>query len=503
MAAPRIILETKGISKSFSGVSVLKEVNFKIYEGSVNALMGENGAGKSTLMNIISGVYTDYKGDILLDEKKILFKNTFDAQIAGIAMIHQELNLSPYLSIAENVFLGREPLTRYGTIDFRKMCKMAEKITLQLGLNENVNKKVINLRVGQQQIVEISKAISSNARILIMDEPTSALSDNEVTVLFELINSLKKNGVAIVYITHKMNELFQIADYVTILRDGCVIRESAIRNITSDDVVKSMVGRDLNDFFVKKAHNINYPRIQIKNLTLKFNNKLKLKNISFYASVSEVVGIYGLMGSGRTELLETIFGLHSKNSSGEIIIDNQIASIQNPFDAINYGIALIPEDRKKDGLFLEMDICENINIGSIKNTLKYRVLNKKLQTKQAAFYQNMLNIKASSLKQKVKNLSGGNQQKVVLAKWLATNPKILLLDEPTRGIDINAKNEIYKLINDLADKGLTIIVVSSELPEIMAISDRIITLSEGKITGMFLREQFSEESILKSVLPSN
>ncbi len=501
-----IIMEARGISKRFPGVLALDNVNLRIYAGKVNAIVGENGAGKSTLMNILSGVYPEYEGELLLNGEKVSFKNTTEARKAGISIIHQELQLIPYLSIVENIFLGREPLNNANYIDFKKMRKDAETLLEKLEFTKDVRTKVSMLRVGQQQIVEIAKALSFDVRVLIMDEPTSALSESETNILFKLIRSLTTQGVAIVYITHKMDEITQLADYVTVFRDGRSVSESAVENIKVDEIIKLMVGRDLKEFFVKKEHEVGPVRLQTNGLSLKQKDnaeKYIIRDISFKVRASEVFGVFGLMGAGRTELLETIFGLHSTNSSGNIFIDGQKVKITNPTVAINSGLALIPEDRKSDGLVLDMDIAENISLASMGNVLKNGMLNDKMELEQANDYRDKLKIKSYSAKQAAAKLSGGNQQKVVLAKWLVTNPKILLLDEPTRGIDVNAKNEIYKLIDDLADQGISIVVVSSELPEIMAISDRIITICEGRLTAEFERKDFSDEKILKAALPAN
>ena len=500
----RIVIEAREISKQFPGVLALSKVNLRVYAGKVNAIVGENGAGKSTLMNILSGVYSSYEGDLFVDGTKVNFQNTSDAQKAGISMIHQELNLVPYLTVAENIFLGRERLTRIGTVDYRKMKQDAGDILSNLDFHEDVGTLVSNLRVGQQQIIEIAKALSFDARVLIMDEPTSALSENETMVLFKLIHSLTAKGVAIIYITHKMDELTQLADYVTVLRDGQFISESPVEKITTNEIVKLMVGREPKDFFVKKEHPKGDYLFEAESLTLRnpeSPEKFLLKDISFRVAASEVLGIYGLMGAGRTELFETIFGLYPSGTAGAIKIENRQVQCSSPKDAIRHGIALIPEDRKRDGLVLEMNIAQNISLASLESVEKGGILNFQFEKKQADSYREKLNIKSYSASQLTGKLSGGNQQKVVLSKWLVTNPKILLLDEPTRGIDINAKNEIYKLIDDLAFRGLAIVIVSSELPEIMAISDRIITLCGGRLTGEFKRNEFSEESILKAALP--
>jgi ribose transport system ATP-binding protein len=499
------MFEAEKISKSFPGVLALNKVDLKVYAGKVNAVVGENGAGKSTLMNILSGVYTDYDGELLLNGQKVAFKSTTDARQVGISIIHQELQLVPHMSIAENIFLGREPLNRAGLIDHKLMEEKARALLGKLEFDTDVKQKISSLRVGQQQIVEIAKALSFDVRVLIMDEPTSALSESETNTLFKLIRSLTARGVAIVYITHKMDELTQLADYVTVLRDGRLISESAVKDISVDEIVKLMVGRDIKDFFVKKHHKKGEVKLKVEDVTLKKSGKdgkFLLKDISFAVKASEVLGIYGLMGAGRTELFETIFGLHTARASGAIFIDGKQVRINNPDDAIKAGLAFIPEDRKSDGLVLEMAISKNISLASLGKILKNGLLNKTLEQKQSETYREKMDIKSYSSNQPVMKLSGGNQQKVVISKWLVTDPEILLLDEPTRGIDVNAKNEIYKLIDALALQGMAIVVASSELPEIMAISDRIITMCEGRLAGEFERREFTEEEILKAALPS-
>ena len=503
-AANKVIIEARKVTKQFPGVLALNKVDLKVYAGKVNAVVGENGAGKSTLMNILSGVYTEYDGELLLDGQKMAFKDTTDARQVGISIIHQELQLVPYMSIAENIFLGREPLNKFGFIDYKLMEEKAHALLRKLDFDTDVRRKISSLRIGQQQIVEIAKALSFDVCVLIMDEPTSALSESETNTLFKLIESLKKKGVAIIYITHKMDELTQLADYVTVLRDGKFICESPVKNIAVDEIVKLMVGRDIKDFFVKQQHEKGAVRLKIKDMSLKKsrkNGKFLLKDISFAVHASEVLGIYGLMGAGRTELFETILGLHSDHGANTVFIEGKQVHINSPEDAIKSGIALIPEDRKNDGLILNMTIARNMSLAAIGKVVSHGLLSETLEQQQAEMYRKKLNIKSYSSNQPVIKLSGGNQQKVVVSKWLATDPIVLLLDEPTRGIDVNAKNEIYKIIDDLASRGIAIVVVTSELPEIIAISDRIITICEGRFTGEFQRSEFTEERILKAALP--
>lgn len=501
-----ILVKACRITKQWPGVLALDGVDFTVYKGKVNAIVGENGAGKSTLMNIISGTYPDYEGDVLLDGKKVSFRNTGEAGRMGISMIHQELNMIPQLSIAENIYLGREPLNKLGLIDYGKMHRDAAAILEKLKFTEDTHKLVGDLRVGQQQMVEIAKALSLEAKVLIMDEPTSSLSESETKVLFEQIEKLTAKGVGIVYITHKMDELIRLANYVTVLRDGRLIGEYPVDSLSTDDIIRMMVGRERKDFFVKEEHPKGEKALELTNVCMRDpenKQKFKVKDVTMHVRTGEVLGLYGLMGAGRSELFETIFGVHDQLATGQIRVFGKDVSINTPNDAIKTGVALIPEDRKNDGLVLDMDICCNISLASMDKVLKYGFLHQPSESSIAESFRKKLSIKSHSNKQTVGKLSGGNQQKVVLSKWLLTDPRILLLDEPTRGIDVNAKNEIYKLINEMAGRSMAVVVISSELPEIMAISDRIVTLCNGTVTGEFERGQFSEELILKASLPVN
>ncbi len=501
-----VVLQARSISKAFGGIKALDGVSLEILAGKVNAIVGENGAGKSTLMKILSGVHREYEGQVVLDGKPVTFANPREAQDNGIAIIHQELNLIPYLSVAENVFLGREFVDRIGLIDYRAMRKETTKILERLDLHINPRIAVSGLRVGQQQVVEIAHALSLHARIVIMDEPTSAISKHEIEILFGLIRSLTAQGVAIVYITHKLDELFQIADTVTVLRDGKLVGSSPIQDVTHDDIVRMMVGRDMKDFFVKANAVKPQDVLGVRDVCLahpRRRDDYVVDHVSFGIKAGEVLGLFGLMGAGRTELLETIFGLHPKRSSGSILLDGREVEVKSPTDAIGLGMGFVTEDRKLEGLILDMSVAANISLASLEQTERFGFLSGAIGNRLARDYIERLRIKTPSVKQIVENLSGGNQQKVVIAKWLATNPRILLLDEPTRGIDINAKNEIYRLISDLAKAGLAILMVSSELPEIMAIADRIIVLSEGKQTAEFTSSEATEELIMKAAIPKS
>ena len=501
----KVLVEAREVTKRFPGVLALDKVNLRILSGKVNALIGENGAGKSTLMNILSGVYTDYEGQVLVDGEEQHFRTVTDAQQKGIAIIHQELNLVPYLNIAENIFLGREPLTRWGLVDKKRMHREAKEWLERLHMHTDTYTQVADLRVGQQQLVEIAKALMLNARVLIMDEPTSSLTETETEILFTLIQELTDRGVGIVYISHKMDEVWRLADYATILRDGKFVAELAMQDTSPEEIIRLMVGRERKDLFVKEEHETSETVLEVEHLSLHdaaHPDQYILHDLSFHVNKGEVLGIYGLMGAGRTELFETIFGLHPTTTSGCIRVNGEEVRITHPEEAVAHGLALCPEDRKLEGLVLEMPIRDNITITSLADCLSFwRTIDKQAEQQKATDYCGRLSIKAHSAEQLAWELSGGNQQKIVLAKWLLTRPQVLFLDEPTRGIDINAKNEIYRLIDQMAAEGMAIVVASSELPEIMAVSDRILTLKQGCAGQTFLRSEFTEESILKASLP--
>lgn len=498
------MLSLEHISKQFSGVVVLDDVSLEFQPGKVNALIGENGAGKTTLMNILSGVYSEYEGQIIYKNQSVRFSNPKEAEEHGIAIIHQELNLVPYLSVRENIFLGREELNKWGLLDVKKMRIKTKGILDQLNLDVHPDIPVCKLKVGQQQVVEMAKALMSESEIIIMDEPTSAISDHEVEVLFEIIKNLKKKNKTIVYISHKLDELFQIAERYAVLRDGKFIESGDIHKINQEYLISKMVGREIKIVKKESRKNKKDEVLSVRNLNLKspFKNQDNiLNNISFDVHRGEIVGLFGLMGAGRTELLETLFGLNSELFSGEILVDHRHVQFKSPSDAIEDGIALVPEDRKKDGLVLGLGVKENIGITSLREMEQFGLLNGLKEKELVKRSIEELQIKTTSQKQLARNLSGGNQQKIVLAKWLAVNPIVLLLDEPTRGIDINAKNEIYKLIIKLADSGLGILMVSSEMTEILAISDRVLVMSEGKMTAEFNMNEATEDSILAAAIP--
>ena len=493
------ILSMKGISKTFSGVKVLKNVNIDLYPGEVHALMGENGAGKSTLMKILSGIYRpDYGNDsITYKNKQVDWRDPLTARNQGIGVIHQELNLSPNLSISENILMGMKyPRNKLGMVKWNEVHGLAKKVLNSMGSDLNPEELVSNLSVAKQQMVEIARALSYKAEVLIMDEPTASLTDKEIDRLFGIIKDLKKQGVAIVYISHRMDEIFQISDRYTVLRDGEWIQSDKIEATNPDHLVSLMVGRDMKDLFKRssvidtRSENIQ-PLLEVKGLC----DSTFVQNLSFSIYPGEIVGFAGLVGAGRTELVRAIFGV-SEMVEGEIWVEGKQVHIHSPVDAIHNGIALVPESRKEQGLFLDMSVKENILMAKLKAFKKGMKINWKALDLSADHYMKELNIKAASPEQRVSGLSGGNQQKIVIARWLSTNPKILLLDEPTRGVDIGAKTEIHKIVSELAELGIAVLMISSELPEIMGISDRILVMHEGKLNGEFLKDEATQEDII-------
>lgn len=501
-----VVLMARGICKSFPGVKALDDVSLTVRRGRLHALLGENGAGKSTLMNIVAGVFPPDSGEIMLGGEQVAFRNTREASEAGIAMIFQELNLIPHLSVAQNIFLGREPLTRTGLIDDARMIREAAEWLRRLKLDVDPAGPVASLRVGQQQVIEIAKALSMQARVIIMDEPTSAITDQEVKVLHELIHQLKADGVAIIYITHKLDELPLIADEFTVMRDGRYVGSHETKTATHDDIVRMMVGRDLSEMFSRTPTAPDEEVLRVEGLHLAHPERagdFSVRDVSFHLRRGEVLGIIGLMGAGRTELLEVLFGLHPHRARGTIVVDGEKSWFTTPRAAIDAGVVLAPEDRKREGLVLSLSVAANTSLACLEQTERMGFLDAALEAKLADGYVKRLRTKTPSVHQLARNLSGGNQQKVVLAKWLATRPKVLLLDEPTRGIDINAKKEIYTLMDELVASGLGVVFVSSELPEILAIADRILVMSEGRKTAEFTRAEANEENVMRAALPKN
>ena len=483
------LIELKDIHKSFYGVEVLHGVNFVLKSGTVHALMGENGAGKSTLMKVIAGVHSADSGKVLMNDKEVDIPSPAKARELGIAMIHQELSSELEMSVAENIYLGREP-GRFGMVDYHQLYKQTGELLESLGIHLNPKTKMKRLRVADQQMVEIAKAISQNAKVVIMDEPTSSITDKEVDSLFKMIEGLKKSGVGIIYISHKMDEIFRICDEMTILRDGTYINTFKASEVDENTLIRSMVGRDLDVQFPKEKIEIGEPILEVEHLSLKD----QYEDISFKLHRGEILGFVGLVGAGRTELMHSIFGL-SKPDSGKIILEGKEVHFKNPKEAIDHKIAYVTEDRKGEGLVLPMSVEKNITIASLKKFEKSGLLQNKEESNVVKEQIKALRIKVASSSVSVKSLSGGNQQKVVLAKWMISDPHVLIFDEPTRGIDVGAKAEIYKIMCEYAKKGNAIIMVSSEMPEAMGMSDRIIVLSNHKYSGELKREEFNQETI--------
>ena len=496
-----IVLEAQGIVKCFPGVRALDGVDLTVRRGRLLALLGENGAGKSTLMSILAGVYPPDAGTIRLDGREVRFASPRAAQAAGIAIIFQELSLIPHLTVAENIFLGREPRTRAGFIDYRRLNAGAAELLHRLDLPVTPTTPVVGLRVGQQQVVEIARAVSMDARVLIMDEPTSSLSAHEVEVLFGVIAELKSRGVAIVYITHKLEELGRIGDDVTVMRDGQVVGAGRLADFDQAAVVRLMAGREQKELYQKQPASAGAEVLRAEGLTLGRGRACVVDGVDLHVCRGEVLGIFGLVGAGRTELLEVLFGLHAGRAEGGVFLDGKRVAFDSPAVAIARGLALAPEDRKREGLVLDMGVAANASLASLDQTLRVGLVDEAREAAHVAPFLDRFRVKTPSLQQAVRNLSGGNQQKVILAKWLATAPRVLLLDEPTRGIDINAKREIYAFIGELAQAGLGLIVVSSELPEILALSDRILVMCEGRKTAEFTRAEATAEAVLRAALP--
>jgi erythritol transport system ATP-binding protein len=495
-----VILSAKQITKVFPGILALDRVDFTVYRGKVNVLIGENGAGKSTLMKIVAGVEPLTAGELILDGHRVSFKNTREAAKLGIGIIYQELNLFPNLTIAENMFAGRE-VTKSGVVQHREQEELARKILTRLEQPIDPRTQVSDLRMGQQQIVEIAKALSQDVRILIMDEPTSALTGTETDALFRIIRELTTQGVAIIYISHKLEELLRIGDYVTVLRDGKLAAHAQARDINVTWIIEKMVGRTLR---APSRHNrfhesaTSAPILSVESLTLpRMGRGHTLENVSFKLNKGEILAVYGLMGAGRTELLECLMGLHPE-ATGTIYLNGKAVGDGRIAQRIEQGITLVPEDRQRLGLVQQLTVSQNLTLASLARYLHWFWLSDRLENESVATIIRELSIKARTARQPVTALSGGNQQKVVVAKSLLTQPQILLLDEPTRGIDVGAKAEIFLIINRLAEQGLAILFVSSELPEVLAVPDRILVLSKGKVTGEFTHDDVTEEKIVRA-----
>jgi ribose transport system ATP-binding protein len=492
-----MFLQMSHITKTYPGVIALNDVSLQVEKGEIHALVGENGAGKSTLIKTCTGAIKPDKGTIVVDGKEFSSLTPKLSEEQGIAVIYQEFNLVGQLSVAENIFLGRA-IRKGIMIDRKAMVKEARLIFQQFDIEIDPNELVSNLTVGYQQIVEIAKAISQNARILIMDEPSAPLTKSEVERMYTMIDKLKSLGVTIIYISHRMDEIFRLSDSVTVMRDGEIVKTMKTKDTNLEELIKLMVGRELTETYPSRLPCIkDEVLLDVQNLS---GNGLS--NITFQIKRGEVLGFAGLIGSGRTELAELIFGVKPK-SGGKIFFKGNEISPRIPREAIDAGIALVPEDRKKQGALLEVDIKGNISMPIFKRLSKFFVIDKNEEKRIANHYKDNIKIKTPSLEQKVKNLSGGNQQKVIIAKWLASNADLIIFDEPTRGIDVGAKNEIYNLVNSLVETGKTVLMISSEMEEIMGMSDRIVVLSEGRTSGILNRAEFNQEAIMNLASISN
>lgn len=485
------LLQMKGISKAFGSNKVLLDISLDLHNGEILSLLGENGAGKSTLIKILGGIYSSDSGEIYIDGEKKAISTSAAAQEYGVRIIHQEIVLVPHRTIAANIFLGREPRTSLGTLDYKKMVSESQKIMDEFGIDLDPDSLVCELSLGLQQQVEIIKAVSANARIVVMDEPTSSLSESETEILFQIIEKLKKKGVGIIYISHRLDELFQISDRIMVLRDGRVINTVPIAEAKREELINMMVGRVLDKYYVRTKNEIRDIALEVKGL----QHKKLFSDISFQVHYGEIIGFSGLVGAGRTEVMKAVFG-GIPHDGGKILLEGTEVKIRKPRDAMEAGIAYVPEDRRGEGLVLLNDVEFNIGLADIKDLVKGIRVRKSKWKKIVDDYVEKFSIKITSPRQKTGRLSGGNQQKVVLGKWLAIKPKVIILDEPTRGIDVGSKAEIYSIINDLAADGAAIIIVSSDLPEIINMCDRTYIMCEGRITGELSAEEFSQEKIM-------
>ncbi len=495
MNAP--LIELREITKQFPGVRALDRVSFAVREGEVHALLGENGAGKSTLIKILTGAYQPDSGTILWNGQPVRFADTRQSQSLGIVAIYQELSLYPDLTVAENIFMGHQPRTRAGLVNWKAMMERARAILHELDADDlDVTQPVRGLSVGNQQRIEIAKALSQNARVLIMDEPTAALTQHDVERLFEIVRRLRERGVAIIYISHRLEEVFLLADRVTVLRDGQVVGETLeVSKTNQAELIRMMVGRTLDTFFPKGAAKVGDVVLEVRDLT----RGRAVRNVSFSLRQGEIVGLAGLIGAGRSELAHVLFGI-TPADSGQILIDGRPVTIRTPQDAMALGIAYVPEDRKNQGLLTAMSVRENITLAVLRQLLRGVFINPRAEERMAKEFVGALRIRTSSLEQRVNELSGGNQQKVVVAKWLGCKPRVLILDEPTRGIDVGAKAEIHRLMSELAQQGMAILMISSELPEILGMSDRILVIRQGQVVAEFDRAHATQENVIAAAM---
>jgi len=491
---PMPYLHMQSITKSFPGVRALQDVSFELAKGEIHALVGENGAGKSTLMKILTGAYRADSGEIALDGKAVAIHSPGDAQALGISMIHQELSLIPHLTVGQNIYLGREPKGRLpGTIAWPTLYRQAQALLDRLNVDVDARDLVQGLSIAQQQMVEVAKALSLNAAIIAMDEPTSSLTDRETEVLFRVMGALRDQGVALIFITHRLDEVFAISDRVTVLRDGQWIATHPTADLDEEKIVTMMVGRDLGELYPKGAATQQGEVLAVTDLA----DGDELRGVSFTLHRGEILGIAGLVGAGRTALAETLFGVR-KATSGEIRLDGKPVRIKSPGDAMKLGLGLVPEDRKQQGLFLNMAVRENVTMSAMSQVTRLGFVSDRKADSMAKEYVKRLDIRTPGILQRVRNLSGGNQQKVVIARWLTLQPKVLMLDEPTRGIDVGAKAEIHALMDRLAQQGVGVLMISSELPEVLGVADRILVMHEGRITGEFSRDEATQDAIMRA-----
>ena len=496
------LLKMSGIRKSFSGVEVLHGVEFELDAGEVHALAGENGAGKSTLVKILAGVYGDYWGRIELAGKRVRFKSVQEAAARGISIIHQELSLVGPMTVAENIFLGREPMAGLWP-DKREMRREAEKLLREFGLEIDVRRKVEDYPLSTQQMIEICKSLAFRSRIIVMDEPTSALTEPEVERLFAMIGALKSKGCGIIYISHRMEEIYRVADRITVLRDGKYIGTEEAAKLERDRLVQWMVGRELKEQFPRHFRQTDRLRLEVDNFTVLDTRPGRaplVDDVSFCVDAGEILGIAGLSGSGGSELLKGIFGAYGRAVKGKVKIDGEDFVARSPAEAISRGLALLTNDRKETGLAMDMDIVENVTLPSLGKFAPNVWLHPGYEMEMVSNVADWLKLRASSLRQPVATLSGGNQQKVVMAKWITTEPRVMLLDEPTRGVDVGAKHQIYEMMNDWTGEEIAIVLITSEMPELLAMSDRIMVMHRGRVTGIFTRHEATGEKILKAAM---
>ena len=490
-AATAPFLQMKGITKQFPGVLALNKVDLSVYPGKVLALVGENGAGKSTLMKVLSGVHKRDAGEILINGAPVEIASPIASRQMGISIIYQELSVLNNMDVAENIFVGREK-KKNGFVDKKRQHEEARALLARVGLNIDTHTITRRLSTAQKQMVEVAKALSFNSKLIIMDEPTSSLTDKETAMLMDIIRKLRSEGVAIVFISHRMNEIFEISDEIAVMRDGEMVQHMITSEVNEQQVIAAMVGRDVNDIFHKEEAPIGDVVLEVKNLS----TKNFLKDVSFNVRAGEIVGFAGLVGAGRSEVMRALFAVDPRES-GEIFVNGKKVEISSTVDALNAGMGLVPEDRKEQGLILKQTIRANASLAALDSVANGWFIDKKKEKNLSDEYVSKLKVKTPSIEQLIMNLSGGNQQKVVIAKWMATHPKVLILDEPTRGIDVGAKKEIHTLMSELAKQGVAIIMISSELPEVLGMADRIYVMHDGRIKGELNRAEASQESIMK------